>query len=186
MEQKKQGKNEQPDRRLPVLGGALLLGALAGSLMCARWEGLQSALLSYGQAPATLWSALWFDLALLCGLLLCGWLRSGCLLSLLLMGVKGCALSLLSAVNLLGQGSAGFVQTLSVALLPVFFSLAALLLVGRQAMALSLLRQRSRKPIVPDSAYWLTFVICLGLLLFSAGLTVWLGPRLWGAVQTLL
>ncbi len=184
MEYQKQGKKDGPDRRLPVLATALLAGALAGSLLYPRWKGLQTLLSAWGQAPPDLWQALWPDLALLCALFACGLLRQGCLISLLLFAVKGFSLSALSAACLAGQGSAGYVQALCRALLPGFFALAALLLLGRQAMALSLLRQRCRKPIAPDSAYLFTFGICLALTLLSAALTVWLSPKLWAAAQT--
>ncbi len=184
MEQKKTGINNPPDRRLSVLGAAVAAGALAGSLLCARWEGLQAALLTYGQAPAAFWDALWPDLLLLTALLLCGFVRMGSGISLILMAVKGFLLSAVSARSLLEQGGRGYGQALCCILPAGLFSLTALLLLGRQALALSLIRQRCRKPVPPDSAYWFTFAVCLLFMTASAALTVWLSPKLWAFVQT--
>ena len=66
MERKKTGYlPKESDRRLPALGLAALLGALGGSLLCARWPRLQEILFTGGQAPAVFWQALWPDLILL-------------------------------------------------------------------------------------------------------------------------
>ncbi len=181
MEHKKTGTNN--DRRLTVLGLALLPGAAAGSLLCARWESLQNGLLARGQAPAAFWQALWPDLLLLCGLFLCGFSRSGSGIALAIMAVKGFCLSAFSAGILLKND---FLQVICQLLLPGLLSLTALLLTGRQAIGLALTRQRTRKPILPDSAWWLTGLICLALLLLAAALQVWLEPRLWELIQNLL
>ena len=70
MEHKKSGyQTREQDRRLPALGLAVLLGALGGSLLCARWPWLQTALSDRGQASRVLWQALWPDVVLL-GLML--------------------------------------------------------------------------------------------------------------------
>ena len=123
-------------------------------------------------------------------MLLSGFLRAGCLISLVTAAVKGFLLSAYSTFLVIENGGGGYVQALCAALIPGFFALSALLLLGRQAIGLSLERLslppgKGRK-ILPDSAYFLTFLICLGLALLSALLTVWLSPRLWAAAQTFL
>ena len=191
MEHKKTGyQTREQDRRLPALGLAVLLGALGGSLLCARWPWLQSTLSDRGQALGVFWQALWPDLILLVLMLLSGFLRAGCLTALLTAAVKGFFLSAFATFLVLEKGSGGYVQALCTALLPGFFSLSALLLLGRQAMGLSLVRLSlppgKGKKAMLDSAYFLTFLIGLGLLLLSAALTVWLSPKLWTAAQTFL
>ena len=181
---------KETDRRLPALGLAVLLGAVGGSLLCARLPRLQEVFSSGGQASVTLWQALWPELVLLGVMLLSGFLRAGCLTALLTAAVKGFALSAFSTVLVLEQGSGGYVRALCATLLPGFFALSALLLQGRQAMGLSLVRLslppgKGRKAM-PDSAYFLTFLICFGLILLSAVLIVWLSPKLWAAAQTFL
>lgn len=191
MERKKQGySTKETDRRLPALGLAVLLGAAGGSLLCARSADLREGLLHIGQAPAGLWQALWPDLVLLGAMLLSGFLRAGCLTALLTAAVKGFLLSACSTVLVLEQGSGGYVRALCAAFLPGFLALSALMLQGRQAVGLALSRLAlppgSRKKIPPDSAYFLTFIICLVLMLLSAAMTLWLSPKLWTTVQTFL
>ena len=191
MERKKTGyPTKETDRRLPVLGLAVLLGAVGGSLLCVRFSRLQELLSSGGQAPVTLWQALLPDLVLLGFMLLSGFLRAGCLSAILTAAVKGFLLSARSTLLVMENGGDGYVQALCAALFPGFFALSALLLLGRQAMGLSLVRLsmppgKGRK-ILPDSTYFLTFLICLGLVLLSAALTVWLSPKLWAAAQAFL
>ena len=191
MERKKTGyPPKETDRRLPALGLAALLGALGGSLLCAQWPRLQEILFNGGQAPAVFWQALWPDLILLALMMLSGFLRAGCLTALLTAAVKGFLLSALSTFFVLEKGSGGYAQVLCAALLPGFLTLSALLLQGRQAMGLSLARLSSPpgkgRRVLPDSAYFFTFLICFGLILLSAALTVWLSPKLWTAAQTFL
>lgn len=191
MEHKKSGyQTKEQDRRLPALGLAVLLGALGGSLLCARWPWLQTAVSDRGQASGILWQALWPDLALLGVMLLSGFLRAGCLTALLTAAVKGFFLSAFATLFVVNTGRDGYVQALCTALLPGFFSLSALLLLGRQALGLALMRLAlppgKGKRAMPDSAYFLTFLIGLGLLLLAAALTVWLSPKLWAAAQTFL
>lgn len=191
MEHKKSGyQARETDRRLSVLGVAVLLGAVGGSLLCARWPGLQTALLTWGQASGSLWQALWPDLILLGLMLLSGFLRPGCLTVLLTAAVKGFLLSAFATDMVLEQGGGGYAQALCAALLPGFFSLSALLLQGRQAMGLSLLRLSlppgKGKKAMPDSAYFFTFLICFGMILLSAVLSLRLSPKLWTTVQTFL
>lgn len=191
MEHKKTGyQTREKDRRLPALGLAVLLGALGGSLLCARWPWLQSTLSDRGQASGVFWQALWPDLILLVLMLLSGFLRAGCLTALLTAAVKGFFLSAFATLLVLEKGSGGYVQVLCAALLPGFLTLSALLLQGRQAMGLALFRLRlplgkGKRPLL-DSAYFFTFLICVGLILLSAALTVWLSPKLWAAAQTFL
>lgn len=191
MEHKKSGyAARETDRRLLVMGVAVLLGAVGGSLLCARWPGLQAALLAQGQASGNLWQTLWPDLVLLGLMLLSGFLRPGCLTALLTAAVKGFLLSAFATLLVLEKGSGGYAQALCAALLPGFFSLSALLLQGRQAMGLSLVRLSlppgKGKKAMPDSAYFFTFLICLGMILLSAALNLWLSPKLWATVQTFL
>ena len=180
----------EQDRRLPALGIAFLLGGAGGSLACARLEWLRETLEQGGQASGTLWGALWPDLALLGVMLLSGFLRSGCMTSLFAVAVKGFALSALSTAEVLRSGGSGYAQALCAQLIPGFLSLAALVLLGRQAMALSAARLRlpagRGKRVQPDSAFLFTAAICCGLLLLSAALRLWLTPKLWAAVQTFL
>ena len=157
MEHKKSGyQAKEQDRRLPALGLAVPLGALCGSLLCARWNWLREILSHRGQAPGTLWQTLWPDLALLAVMLLSGFLRSGCLTALLTAAVKGFFLSAFATLLVMEKGSGGYVYALCLSLLPGFFSLSALLLLGRQAMGLSLVRLRlppgKGKRHMPDSA----------------------------------
>ena len=132
----------EQDRRLPALGIAFLLGGAGGSLACARLEWLRETLEQGGQASGTLWGALWPDLALLGVVLLSGFLRSGCMTALLAVTVKGFALSAISTAEVLRGGGSGYAQALCAQLIPGFLSLAALVLLGRQAMALSAARLR--------------------------------------------
>ena len=191
MEQKKSGyQTKEQDRRLPALGLAVLLGALGGSLLCARWPWLQSTLSDRGQASGVLWQALWLDLVLLGVMLLSGFLRVGCLTALLTAAVKGFLLSAFATLFVVNTGRDGYIQALFTALLPGFFSLSALLLLGRQAVGLTLVRLslppgKGRKAM-PDSTYFFTFLIGLGLLLLAAVLSVHLSPKLWAAAQTFL
>lgn len=191
MNQKTTGIKEQTgERRLPALGGAFLLGALAGSLCCTRLEGLQGAMLQRGQAGLTLWQAFWPELALLLVMLLSGFLRPGCLTALIAMAVKGFFLSAESTAQVLQLGNLGYGAALADVLLPGFFAVAALILLGRQAMGWSALRLRyppgRGKQIRPDSAYFLTAAICVMLLVLSALIEVRLAPGLWAAVQRFL
>lgn len=191
MEHKKSGyQTKEQDRRLPALGLAVLLGALGGSLLCARWPWLQTALSDRGQASGVLWQALWPDVVLLGLMLLSGFLRAGCLTALLTAGVKGFLLSAFATLFVVNTGRDGYVQALCTALLPGFFSLSALLLLGRQALDLALVRLslppgKGRKAM-PDSTYFFTFLMGLGLLLLAAVLSVHLSPKLWAAAQTFL
>ena len=191
MNQKTTGMKERSgERRLPALGGAFLVGALAGSLCCTRLQGLQTAMLERGQAGLTLWQVLWPELTLLLVMLLSGFLRAGCLTALLTMAVKGFFLSAGSTAQVLKLGNLGYGAALAQVLLPGFFAVAALILLGRQAMGWAVERLRfppgRGKQIRPDSAYFLTAAICAVLMVLSALIAVRLAPSLWGAVQSFL
>jgi len=110
--------------------------------------------------------------------------------ALLTAGVKGFLLSAFATLFVVNTGRDGYVQALCTALLPGFFSLSALLLLGRQALGLALVRLslppgKGRKAM-PDSTYFFTFLMGLGLLLLAAVLSVHLSPKLWAAAQTFL
>lgn len=187
----KTGKKEQTgERRLPALGGVFLLGALGGSLCCARLEWLQTLLYERGQASRGLWQNLWPDLALLAVVLLSGYLRSGCLMTLLATAVKGFFLSAETTLQVLELGNHGYAAAVTKELLPGFFALAALMLLGRQAMGWSVARLRfppgRGKRLVPDSTYFLTAAICAGLILTAAVLKLYLSPTLWAVTQSFL
>ena len=189
MEPKKQRKFSE-ESRLPILGAAFLLGAVAGSLCCARIDPLRLWLEEQGQADLTFLRVFLPEGALLCGMALCGLLRPGCLLSPVLLAGKGFALSARAVVAVAAGGGTGYAQMLVLELLPGFLSVAALMLLGRQAMGWSALRLHRPKgkgrALLPDGTFALTFALCMGLDVLSAALRLWLTPKLWSAALLLL
>lgn len=191
MERKKTGHGAHGiDRRLPALGLAVLLGSIGGGVLYGRWEGLRTLLFRDGPAAAAFWPCFWPEAALLGIVLLAGFCRAGCPLVLAATGIKGFWLSAFSSRLIDGAGGTGYAQALCLGLAPGFLSLTALLLLGRQAMGLSLARLRqppgSRKRLGPEGAYGLTFGVCLSLTALSAWLTCRVAPALWTAVETVL
>ncbi len=177
------------DGALLLLGGIFLLGALAGSLCCARLPRVEQLFTPAGQAGG-FWQQFWPNGALLGVLFLSAWLRGGCPLTLAAVGAKGFLTAAQATGWVLALERAGYGAAVSQVLLPGFLSLAAILLLGRQAMAWSVQRQRfpagKGKKLQPDSTFFLTAVICLGLTALAAAAACWLSPRLWAAVQTFL
>lgn len=191
MKVQKTGKPQQTgEGLLLLLGGVFLLGALTGSLCCARISGVGQLFTPEGQAAGGFWQLLWPNGALLGVVFLSAWLRAGCPLALLAVGAKGFLEAARATGWVLAHDRAGYGAALSQLLLPGFLSLAAILLLGRQAMAWSVLRQRfpagKGKKLRPDSAFFLTAAICLGLTALAAAAACWLSPKLWEAVQTFL
>ena len=187
MKEQKTGRSQQAGGAFVLLGGVFLLGVLAGSLCCARVSGVGQLFISAGQAGG-FWQRFWPDGALLGLLFLSAWLRAGCPLALLAVGAKGFLAAAQATGLVLALDGAGYGAAAAQLLLPGFLSLAAILLLGRQAMAWSVQRQRfpgGKKPR-PDSAFFLTAAICLGLTALAAAAACWLSPKLWQAVQTFL
>ena len=60
------------ERRLPVLGAACLLGALAGSLCCSRLETLQQLVRSQLEGQCSVWQCFLRDSILLAGIFFSG------------------------------------------------------------------------------------------------------------------
>ena len=178
------------DKALLLLGGVFLLGAAAGSLCCVRISGVGQLFSQEGQAALGFWQQFWPRGVLLGTVFLSAWLRGGCPLALLAAGAEGFLTAARATGWVQALGRAGYGAALSQVLLPGFLWLAALLLLGRQAMAWSVTRQRfppgKGKRLSPDGVYFLTAAICLGLALLAAGTACWLSPRLWQAVQTFL
>ena len=175
---------------LLLLGGAFCVGVLAGSLLCARMPGVGQLFAAGGQASGGLWQRFWPDGALLGMIFLAAWLRGGCLLTLLAVGVKGFLAAAQATGWVLALERAGYGAAVSQVLLPGLLSLAAMLLLGRQAMGWSVQRQRlpggKGRMRGPDSTFFLTAAICLVLTVLSAAAACWLSPRLWQTVQTFL
>lgn len=178
------------DRRSVLLGLAVLLGGLCGGVLYGRWPMLQTALSVAERLEQDFWQSFWPPAALLCGVLLAGFCRTGCPLVLAAAVAEGFGLAAFSAPLIRTHGGPGYAQALCLGLLPGVLSLSALFLLGRQAMALSALRlrqspgKRGKRP--PDSAYGLTFLICLALTALSALLRCRVMPQLWSSVETLL
>lgn len=170
-----------------LLGGVFLLGALAGSLCCARIPRVEAFFSTEGQAGG-FWRVFWTDGALLGILFLTGLLRIGCLPVLAAMGAKGFLLAARATGWVLSLGPTGYGAALCQVLLPGFLSLAALLLLGRQALARWSVRQRFPVGKGPrrDGAFFLAAAVCLALTALAAAAACHLSPRLWQAAQTLL
>ena len=188
MKVQRTGKSQQTGSgAFVLLGGVFLLGVLAGSLCCARVSGVGQLFTNAGQAGG-FWQRFWPDGVLLGLLFLAAWLRAGCPLALLAVGAKGFLAAAQATGLVLALDGAGYGAAAAQLLLPGFLSLAAILLLGRQAMAWSVQRQRfpgGKKPR-PDSVFFLTAAICLGLMALAAAAACWLSPKLWQAVQTFL
>ena len=166
-----------------MLGGVFLLGALAGSLCRARLPWVDAWFLPEGQAGG-FWEHFRAD-GLLVGLIfLSGFLRAGCPLTLLALSAKGFLIAARAAGWVMTLSQQGWIAALSQELLPGFLSLAAMVLLGRQAMSWSV--QRRRKPVFPDRVYLLTGLICLGLTGLAACAAWQFSPRIWENVQTFL
>ncbi len=181
---------EETGRYLPAMGGAFLLGVLAGSLLCSRMPALQQWLQERWQLPQSFWLAVWPSLVLLAAVGLSAFFRGGCLTVLLALAGKGFLLAAEATALVLQMGNDGYLYGLARCFLPGFFSLAAMVLLGRQSAALAAHRLSlppgRRRAAGPDGVFALTFIICAGLTLVSAGLELWLSPKLWKAVQTFL
>ena len=178
------------ERRLPVLGAACLLGALAGSLCCSRLETLQQLVRSQLEGQCSVWQ--WFlrDSILLAGIFFSGFFRAGCAITLLIAAVKGFWLSSFATLGVLELGNSGYALSLTMWFLPGFLSMVAHLLLGRQAMGWAAARSRLSaghgKPFLPDGTYYVTAAVCAGIALLAAILAVNVTPGLWAAVQTVL
>ncbi len=178
------------ERRLPALGAACLLGALAGSLCCSRVEALQRLMQNQLEGQQTLWQHLLPDGILLLVMLAAGFFRAGCLIALLTSTAKGFWLSAAATLGVIRLGNGGYALSLVVWFLPGFLSMTALLLLGRQAMGWAAARSRlpagRGKRLLPDGTYYGTAVICMGILLLSAAIAVRILPGLWATVSTFL
>lgn len=165
-----------------------MLGAVLGSFCSIRMESLR--LLLQEQQRLTLWQCFWPELILLSVVLLSGFVRTGCWTALFTMTVKGFILSAVSTAQVLQMGSRGYLWVLPGVLLPAVFSVAALLLLGRQAMGWSVMRQRYSgvrgKRLLPDSTYFITAAVCSLLILLSAVIQLRLTPMLWSLLESLL
>lgn len=135
------------DRRSVLLGLAVLLGGLCGGVLYGRWPMLQTALSAAERLEQDFWQSFWPSAALLCGVLLAGFCRTGCPLVLAAAVAEGFGLAALSAPLIRTHGGPGYAQ---------------------------------------DSAYGLTFLICLALTALSALLRCRVMPQLWSSVETLL
>lgn len=178
------------ERRLPVLGAACLLGALAGSLCCSRLEILQQLVRSQLEGQCSVWQYFLRDIILLAGMFFSGFLRAGCAIALLIAAVKGFWLSSFATFGVLELGNSGYALSLTMWFLPGFLSMAAQLLLGRQAMGWAVARSRLSsghgKPLLPDGTYYVTAAVCVGITLLAAILAVNVTPGLWATIQTVL
>lgn len=164
-----------------LLGGVFLLGALAGSLCCARIPAVETLFLQEGQADS-FWAAFWPDGVLLGLLFLAGLLRAGCLPVVAAVAAKGFLLAARATGWVLALGQAGYGAAVCQVLLPGFLSLAAILLLSRQVLSRRSLT--GKKSLRPDGAFFLAAVICLALTMLAAAAAWRLSPRLWQAAQT--
>lgn len=181
---------QKGERCLPALGVACLLGALMGSLCCSRMEVLQQLVQGQLEAQYTVWQYFVRDSILLMVMFFTGFLRIGCAISLLTAAVKGFCLSAVATLGVLELGNGGYVLSLVVWLLPGWLSIAALLLLGRQAMGWAAARSRfpagRGKPLLPDGTYYITTIVCVAMILLAAILAVQVTPGLWAAVKSFL
>ena len=183
MEHKKAGKTrETGNGALLLLGGVFLLGALAGSLCCANVPPVAQRFFPPGQAGGY-WENFRADGLLLGVIFLSGFLRTGCPLIFLAVSAKG-FLTAARAAGWMMTLQQGWIAAISQMLLPGFLSLAAMVLLGRQALHQAV--QRQRKPLLPDGTYLLTGAICLVLTALAAAAAWQISPRIWETVQTFL
>ena len=172
---------QSTDHGLALLGGVFLLGALAGSLCGARVPWMQPFFSTVGQAD-NFWNAFWPDGTLLGILFLVGLLRMGCLPVLGAVAAKGFLLAAQSTGLVLAMGRTGYGAAFFQMLMPGFLSLAAILLLSRQALARK--NAIGRRQLRPDNAFFLAAVICLALTMLAAGMACCISPRLWQGAQT--
>ncbi len=174
------------DRRLTFLGAAVLLGAVGGSLLWPRWPALQTLLPARPACPS-FWESLLPDGILLGLMLLWSLVPWGCLPALVTAGAKGLLLAA-GAAGITASGTGGWLQGICLELLPGCISLTAVLLLGRQAMAMALRRQAAgkKRAVPPDSARLLSAAICALLAVAAALLRCRLSPFLWQTVQRIL
>jgi len=191
MEQQKQRQSKNTsENRLPLLGAAFLLGAVAGSLCCARVDGLQAWLTGLGQADPSFLRLFLPRATLLTAVALCAFFRAGRAAALLLTAAQGFFLSARTVAAVAENGGLGYVRGLTQELLPGFLALTALLLLGRQAMHWSAVRRHrpagKGRVMLPDRTYGLTVLLCLAIMALSAALRLWLTPLLWQCASLLL
>lgn len=191
MEQQKQRQTKSTSEGwLPLLGGAFLLGAVAGSLCCARMDGLQAWLSGLAHSEWTFLRLFLPQAVLLAAMALCAFLRAGRAAALLLTAIYGFFLSARTAVAVAESGGMGYARGLVQELLPGFLALTALLLLGRQAMHWSAARRHrpagKGRALLPDRTYGLTVLLCLAIMALSAALRLWLTPVLWQAASLIL
>lgn len=178
------------ERRLPALGVACLLGAVAGSLCCSRLETLQQLVQGQLEGQQTIWQYFFRDSILLLLMFVSGFLRPGCVIALILAAVKGFRLSAVATFGVIKMGNGGYALSMAAWFLPGFLSMTALLLLGRQAMGWAAVRSRlparRGKFLLPDGTYYVTAAICTGITLLAAILAVQVTPGLWATVKTFL
>ena len=111
MEQQKQRQTKSTSEGwLPLLGGAFLLGAVAGSLCCARMDGLQAWLSGQGQIEPSFLRLFLPRTVLLTAMALCAFLRAGRAAALLLTAIYGFFLSARTAVAVAESGGMGYAR----------------------------------------------------------------------------
>lgn len=193
MEMKKSvtsGKLQTGERGLPIIGGVFLLGAVAGSLCCMKMTGLQNLMFTEQPAQPAFWQAFLPEAGLFCLIFLAGFVRQGAFITWFTIAVKGFLLSAGSTAMVLQQGNMGYPHLLAQYLLPQLVAVAAMVLLGRQAVGWSVRRLHlpagRGKRILPDGTYLTTAAVCALLLLLSALLRVRVSPALDAAVQLLL
>ena len=178
------------ERALPVMGGVFLLGTVAGSLCCMKLTGLQNLMFTEQPAQPSFWQVFLPEAGLLCLIFLAGFVRQGAFITWFSVGVKGFLLSAGSTAMVLQQGNMGYPHLLAQYLLPQLVAVAAMVLLGRQAVGWSVRRLHlpagRKKRILPDSTYLITAAVCALLLLLSALLRLRVSPALDAAVQLLL
>lgn len=176
--------------RLPALGVACLLGALAGSLCCSHMAMLRQFVQGQLEETQTVWQYFFRDGILLLAMLGAGFLRVGCIIALITAAVKGFCLSAAATLSVMELGNSGYALSMILWFLPGFLSMTALLLLGRQAMGWAAgrarLPARRGKVLLPDGTYYVTAAICTGITLLAALLAVRVTPGLWAAVKTFL
>ncbi len=193
MKQHKRARSRQDepprDWRWLLLAAAFLPGAAAGSLACARWEGLLTRIQAWN-GQLRLWPQLWPELALLGALVLLGAVGKHGGTVLLVTAVKGFGLSARMTALCAGGGREALLAGACGQLMPEVLRLGAVFLLARQSLTLCVRRQElcpgRGRGMLPDGAFWLTAGVCALLLLGAAGMAAAWSPGIETWAQAIL
>lgn len=174
-------------RRNPAaaMAGCVLLGGGMGSLIWLWPEWAER--LRFSQE--TLARVMAPEAVLLLALVAAAWLRQGKAVVLAALTGKGLLLSLQVAAPMAQLGSRGYAQAVCLGLIPGFFTLTAMLLLGRQSLLLAEARRgraARRRGGGADLAFFVTAAVGAVTVALAACMRVWLLPPLWTLAEGLL